>query len=153
MTIHISFGITVLSVIIVRFIWRLSHPVAPEASLPLWQKALSESVHWLLYAIVFATTLSGWFFESFRGWTIDLFGLVPLPQLVEQGSEFGRAIGHYHSMLTWVLLALVVCHVLAALVHFFVFKDRVLQRMLPGRANPALGGDVRAAFEKEEMPS
>ena len=131
MTIHISFGITVLSVIVVRFVWRLTHPVAAEASLPVWQKIASESVHWLLYATVLATTLSGWFFESFRGWSISLFGLIPLPNLVAQGSEFGRTVGRYHTTLTWVLLALVGMHVLAALGHYFIYKDKVLQRMLP----------------------
>ena len=35
-----------------RFVWRLTHPVAPESSLPPWQRLSSEIVHWLLYALV-----------------------------------------------------------------------------------------------------
>jgi cytochrome b561 len=131
MMFHVSFGITIMMVIVARFVWRLTHPVAPDSSLPEWQKVASESVHWLLYATVFATTLTGWLFESTRGWTIYLFGLIPLPQLVEQTSSFGKAVGRYHSTLTWVLIALVAAHVLAALGHFFFYKDKVLQRMLP----------------------
>ncbi len=38
-----------------------------------------------------------------------------------------------HSLLAeYVLLALVGLHVAAALYHYFVRRDRVLQRMLPG---------------------
>ena len=34
MTFHISFGIVILMLIVLRFAWRLMHPVAPESSLP-----------------------------------------------------------------------------------------------------------------------
>src|SRR6202035_2331232 len=36
MTFHISFGILMLLLIVLRFAWRLTHPVAPERSLPRW---------------------------------------------------------------------------------------------------------------------
>jgi cytochrome b561 len=91
-------------------------------------------VHWLLYIVVLLTTLSGWFQASAKGWTIYLFGAVPLPRLVEQGSALGRSIGNLHATLTWVLLGLVGLHVIAAFVHLFVYRDRVMYRMLPGKA-------------------
>jgi cytochrome b561 len=135
MTVHISIGMTVLVLIVLRFLWRLTHPVAPESNLPLWQRVSSELVNWLLYIIVLLTTLSGWFAASAKGWTIYLFGAVPLPRLVEQGSALGRSIGDLHVTLTWVLLGLIGLHVVAALVHLFIYHDRVMHRMLPG--NPA----------------
>jgi len=90
-------------------------------------------VHWLLYLVVLLTTLSGWFFESARGWSITLYGAVPLPRLVEEGSQAGHAIGELHATLVWVLVTLVTIHILAALAHLLVYKDRVMHRMLPGR--------------------
>jgi cytochrome b561 len=33
-TLHISFGVTILAVILLRLLWRVTHPVAPESSLP-----------------------------------------------------------------------------------------------------------------------
>src|SRR5206468_3162483 len=66
---HISIGIVVLALIVVRLAWRLSHAVPPEPELPRWQRNASVVVHWLLYALVFVTTLSGWFYASARGWT------------------------------------------------------------------------------------
>ena len=132
MTVHISIGMTILLLIVPRLLWRLTHPVAPESNLPPWQRVSSELVHWLLYLVVLLATLSGWFAASAKGWTIYLFGAVPLPHLVERGSALGRSIGDWHELLTWVLLGLVGLHVATALVHLFIYRDRVMYRMLPG---------------------
>jgi cytochrome b561 len=132
MSLHISIGITILALIVLRFLWRLTHPVAPESYLPAWQRVSSELVHWLLYLVVLLTTLSGWFFESARGWSISLYGTLPLPRLVEEGSQAGHVIGELHATLVWGLVTLVTVHILVSLVHLFVYKDRVMHRMLPG---------------------
>ena len=130
MHVHISIGIVVLALIAARLLWRLSHRVAPAAGLPRLQAVTSSAVHGLLYLLVFATTLSGWFYASARGWPLAFFDLFPLPALSAQGSPIGRAIGSLHENLVWVLLALVAVHVAAALVHAFVYRDQVMQRML-----------------------
>jgi cytochrome b561 len=51
MTWHISIGTVILALIVARFLWRLTHPVAAEDSLPSWQRITSEAVHWLLYLL------------------------------------------------------------------------------------------------------
>lgn len=99
--------------------------------LPGWQRVSSESTHWLLYVLVLATTFTGWTFASMRGWHITLFG-TSLPGLVATGSSVGRTIGELHGSLIWVLLAAIGVHVLAAFMHLFVYRDRIMQRMLPG---------------------
>lgn len=132
MTFHVSVGILILIVTLLRFAWRLTHLVAPESSLPAWQRLSSEVVHWLLYVLVLATTLSGWLFASFRGWSISFFYLVPLPMLASDNAAAGRAIDGLHQAMEWALLIVIGLHVAAALVHLFVYRDRVMQRMLPG---------------------
>ena len=57
---------------------------------------------------------------------------LPLPRLVEEGSPLGSALGELHATFTWIVLGLIGIHVLAALVHLVVYKDRVFYRMLPG---------------------
>jgi len=131
MILHISFGILILLLILLRFAWRLTHPVTPESSLPHWQRLGSEAVHWLLYALVLATTFTGWLFASFRGWSVSFFYLFPLPMLASDNAAAGRAIDGLHQAMEWTLLVFVGLHVLAALVHTFIYRDRVLQRMLP----------------------
>jgi cytochrome b561 len=130
MTMHISVGIVILILIVVRLAWRLTHPVAPESSLPPWQRLSSEALHWLLYVLVLATTITGWFFASQRGWSISLFFAVPLPMLTGADAPLARIIGRWHETLEWALLIAVGLHVAAALVHIFVYRDRVMQRML-----------------------
>ena len=130
MNVHISVGIVVLTLIVVRWIWRMTHPVPSESELPRWQRNASTAVHWALYALVLVTTLSGWFYASARGWPLTFFGLVTLPALVAQGSPAGRAIGGIHESIVWVLLAVILIHVAAAMLHAFVYRDRVMQRML-----------------------
>ena len=132
MTFHISFGIVILLLIVLRFGWRLAHPIAPESSLPPWQRLSSEAVHWLLYALVLATTITGWVFASFRGWSISFFFLTPLPMLASENAAAGKAFDGWHQAAGWALLVMIAVHLLAALAHIFIYRDRIMQRMLPG---------------------
>jgi cytochrome b561 len=132
MNLHLSMGLLVLALMTARAAWRVVRGAPPpEASLPAWQRIASELVHGALYLLVFAMTLSGWFFASMRGWEITLFGAFPVPRLVDEGSRLGRLLGGLHGTLVWVLLAAIGLHVAAALAHALIFRDRVLQRMLP----------------------
>jgi cytochrome b561 len=132
MTWHISVGIVILALIVLRLIWRLTHRVAPESSLEPWQRAGTETVHWLLYVLVLLTTISGWLFASFRGWSISFFFLAPLPMLSSENTDALRAINHWHQKFEWTLLILIGVHVLAALVNLLFYRNRVMQRILPG---------------------
>ena len=132
MTFHVSFGIVILALIILRFAWRLAHPVAPESSLPPWQRLTSEAVHWALYALVLATTITGWLFASFRGWSLSFFYFEPLPMLASENASAVKAIDGWHQAMEWTLLVLIGIHVAAAMAHIFIYRDRIMQRMLPG---------------------
>jgi cytochrome b561 len=133
MTLHISFGMTILTLIVLRFIWRITHPVSPERSLPPWQRVSSEAVHWLLYVLVLAATLTGWLFASFRGWSVSYFYLVPLPMLANKNGVAIRQIDGWHQIAEWALLITIGVHVVAALAHIFIYRDQIMQRMLPSR--------------------
>jgi cytochrome b561 len=132
MTFHVSVGLTILMLIILRLAWRLSHPVAPESSLPPWQRLSSAAVHWLLYALALATSATGWLFASFRGWSMSYFFLAPMPMLAPDNAAAGKAIDGLHQAMEWALLAVIGIHVVAALAHIFIYRDRIMQRMLPG---------------------
>jgi cytochrome b561 len=132
MTFHVSFGIVILILIVVRLAWRLAHPVAPDSSLSPWQRVSSQAAHWLLYALVLAATVTGWLFASFRGWSMSFFYLAPMPMLASENAAAGKAIDGLHQAMGWALLALIGLHVAAALAHLFIYRDRIIQRMLPG---------------------
>ncbi|MES2987784.1 MAG: cytochrome b/b6 domain-containing protein [Pseudomonadota bacterium] len=59
-TYHVSSGITILLLTVVRVVWRLTHK--PPAFLPMkrWEANLAHGVHFLLYAAMVLIPLSGW---------------------------------------------------------------------------------------------
>ena len=131
---HMSFGIIVLAVIVLRFAWRaVVGPPAPEPG-PRWQIAAAEATHLILYALVFAIVLSGWANAVAHNWTITLFWTVTLPAVLPAAAGWVRALGELHATIVWVLLGVVGLHGAAALGHHFILGDNVLRRMLPGRA-------------------
>ena len=131
MSFHVSLGIVILLAITARLAWRLTHPVAPDNTLAPWQRLTAQTTHWLLYALVLATTMTGWLFASFRGWSMSFFFLAPMPMLAENAAA-GKIIDGLHQAMEWSLLTVIGLHVAAALAHLFIYRDRIMQRMLPG---------------------
>jgi cytochrome b561 len=130
---HFSFGVLVLAVAVVRLAWRATHgEPAPEDGLPPWQLQSARAVHWLLYGLLFVLPILGWINASWRGFPVIMFGL-ELPKLIATRAPGWGWTGDVHSLLAnYLLLVLVGLHVAAALYHYFVRRDGVLQRMLPG---------------------
>ena len=130
---HFSIGAIVLAVAIVRLLWRLTHPEPPpEAGVPPWQVTSARIVHWLLYVLLFVVPILGWMNASWRGFAVALFGL-ELPKLLPTRAPGWVWTGDVHALLAnYVMLTLVGLHVAAALYHWLIRRDRVLQRMLPG---------------------
>jgi cytochrome b561 len=132
-SLHFTFGMIVLAIAVVRLGWRVTQgKPAPEDELPPWQLQSARAVHWLLYGLLFVLPILGWINASWRGMPIVMFG-VELPALVAKRAAGWGWTGDVHSLLAnYLLLVLVGLHVAAALYHYFVRRDRVLQRMLPG---------------------
>lgn len=127
---HLGVGALLIDVMVIRIVWRLTHRPPPE-TLPPLLGVVSKVTHLLLYAALIVVPLLGWANASSRGWAVRLLGLVDYPRLITVGSSFGRAMGDIHGVLAWMLFALIVMHVVAALFHHFVLRDQVLQRMSP----------------------
>ncbi len=127
---HKWIGITVLLLVGLRIVWRLTHrPPALPDDLPRWQRAASHAVHGLLYGLILAVPMTGWLMSSAKGFQTVWFGVLPLPDLVEKNRELGQALGNAHELLNYFLLALVILHVAAALKHHFHEGRPFLQRM------------------------
>ena len=129
---HFSVGAAILFFIFIRLIWRLLHPVPQLPTLTPWERVLSVFVHWGLYTLVLVMTLLGWAAANARGWDVNLFGIVTLPKISPTGSRWGHEAGDIHDIVVYVLLGFIVLHVAAAAYHYFVKKDQVVARMLPG---------------------
>ena len=128
---HKWIGITVFLVTIARLGWRFSHPVPLPAGLPAWQRHAAVASHVSLYLLMLAVPISGWLFSSASGVQVIYLGLVALPNLVPKDDSLAVTLKSVHFALNFTLLALVLVHAGAALRHYLVERDRVLQRMLP----------------------
>jgi cytochrome b561 len=129
---HLVIGSSLLIVVVLRLVWRLTHrPPPPAEGLPGWQRQTAAITHWALYVLLLAVPITGWAAASVRTWVVRAFGVLPLPQLLPTGDKIGFRIGDIHSgVLAWTLLGVAVLHILAALYHRLGLRDKVLSRML-----------------------
>jgi cytochrome b561 len=127
-------GITVFLLALFRLAWRISHtpPDLPD-TMSRAAKWLAHSGHWVLYLLMLAIPLSGWLMSSAKGFQTVWFGIVPIPDLLSRDRELGNLLAEVHGLLNWAFIALLSGHILAALMHQFINKDRLLERMLPAR--------------------
>ncbi len=129
---HKSLGIVVLGLVVVRLAYRLTHKPPPlPASVPPYQRLLAESVHVVLYIILFAMPVIGWIGTNAYGEAMNVFWSVTLPAVTEKNEPLSDVLWTLHNVLGLTLGGLIVVHAGAALAHRFVLKDRVLGRMWP----------------------
>jgi cytochrome b561 len=131
-------GMSILALSAVRLLWRLAHRPPPLAqrvlnTMPEWQRSAHHGTHLAFYILFFAVPLFGWAYSSAVGLQIVWFGVLPLPDLLPLNKELGNLVlKPLHNASAYMLAALVVLHVAAALKHQFVDKDGLLLRMWPG---------------------
>lgn len=129
---HLSIGAVLMLVVVIRLLWHLIRPVPLMATLAPWERKLAALTHALLYGLLLVIPLLGWAAAGYFGYTVTLFGFMPLPALADNTMEWAHEAGDVHAILTNVLLFLVGLHVLAVLWHYVMRRDGVLERMLPG---------------------
>lgn len=132
---HKSFGILILGLAVLRLLWRLLSGPAPAApaDLPKWQHVAAKVSHAALYALLFLQPLSGWLMSSARGFTVSVFNLFTIPDLVPVNQDLYNLLLKTHEVLATLLFVIVIIHAVAALGHHFIHRNNVLRRMLPVR--------------------
>ena len=129
---HKSLGVIVLSSVILRFGWRLANspPVSP-GNLRAWETRLASIGHSLLYVLMFAVPLSGWWIADTTKLPFHWFKVVTMPDLLPADSDMHNLAKATHGWLTKVFLVIIAVHIAAAVRHHFWLKNDVLVRMLP----------------------
>lgn len=128
---HKLTGFVLLWLVVVRLGYRLLRGApADEPTLTPLQKRVSHAVHWAIYGLLLAVPLAGWLAVSLYP-SLGLFGLFNLPALVGPNQEMAARAFLAHKIMAISLVALILAHVGAALMHHFILKDGVLRRMLP----------------------
>lgn len=142
---HKSFGFVVFALACLRVMWRIINPVTPAlpAHSPGWQNRAVHATHIALYALMFVIPISGWLMSSASPLNNDdayparipnmVFGLFELPDPFSEGTDaLTETLHMVHWISVYLLAAILLVHIGAAMKHHFIDKDTVLRRMLPG---------------------
>ena len=137
--IHITAGLLVIVLTLVRLLWRTADPSPPaertefgDWSFAGWMDLGARLAHFGLYVLLVAVPLVGIAVQFAKGNALPVFGLFDIASPWSADRAFARNLKGIHELLAHGLLALAALHAAAALVHHWVFGDRTLTRMLPG---------------------
>lgn len=138
--IHKSIGVIIFAVILARVIWRIKAGwPEPVSQYKKSEQIIGRTVHYLLLIGTILIPLSGMMMSGGGGHGVEVFGLELIapnfdaadPQKVVPINPTLAKAGHtMHGLVSNILIALLVLHIVGALKHHIFDKDRTLRRML-----------------------
>ena len=127
--IHILIGISIFYFVLIRLIWKMINP-RPKKWKEFFsgQNLIASFNHFLLYLSIFAITISGVLKKLYMGEKLNFF----LFQYAFEETDFQLADSFYviHIYANYLLLGLISLHILAVITHHFIFKEKILKKML-----------------------
>ncbi|WP_416308062.1 cytochrome b [Neptunicella sp. SCSIO 80796] len=126
---HVSIGILLAAVTVVRLIWRFSQPV-PINEGANWEKVAAQLAHGLLYLLLFLLFVTGYLIPTADGRGIEVFDWFALPSMGELFEHQETISGDIHRWAAYIIIGLSLFHGLAAFKHHLIDKDSTLRRML-----------------------
>jgi cytochrome b561 len=134
---HKSIGIALGLLIVARLAWRLAHrpPVWPM-SMSAGQQRAARWGHGALYLCMLVVPLSGYIASNFSKHGVRFFGTM-LPPWGPDLPAVYKLLDGVHVVTAWLLCALVVGHVAAAVKHALVDHDGMFARIWPGASSAA----------------
>ena len=134
MGLHISFGVTLLFLTVLRLVLRFIFKTPPLPNdMSRIMKLASRTVLTLIIVTILVQILMGFGIVNGYGYPVSFFKLFNLPLVFEKNMELAKVMGEVHENLWIAILGLLGLHVLGALYHHYIRRDQVLLRML-GRA-------------------
>jgi cytochrome b561 len=129
---HKGIGATLILVVGLRLVWRLTHPAPPlEPFIKPWEARLAHTVHWLLYATLLVMVTSGYVATITGGFPIELLDALGVPPLLPENKPLSEVVFGVHHFGKNVLIGLLVLHIAGALRHAMIKQDGIFARMLP----------------------
>lgn len=125
---HKSIGVTLLGLILVRVLWRLTHRApALLSNYKAWEKKLATGTHHLLYLLMVAMPTSGLIMAVNSKYGVKWFGMDFIEGL--DNAVLRDAFKEVHEVIGAILLLAVILHIAGALKHTFIDKDETIKRM------------------------
>ncbi len=129
---HKSTGMLIGLLILARLAWRLKHkPPGLPASMPAWERRVARANHVLLYTCMIIMPLAGYTASNFSKFGVNFFNAVQLPPWGVDDRSFYAFFNGLHVATSYVFVALIALHLLAAMKHAIFPRHGILRRMLP----------------------
>ena len=130
---HRSIGAAVIPLVILRLIYRWTHPPLPlPDEIPVIQQLAAHVTHWGLYVLLIVQPFTGWIASSAYRAPVTVFGGFELPPIWPENRALSEQLFSIHSLIGIAIACLAAAHIGAALYHHLVRKDRILMRMISG---------------------
>ncbi len=126
--IHILIGITVFYITLFRLVWKFFNSSPTEGnSFFKGQIFIAKANHFFLYLSVFTITISGVLKKLYMGEKLNFLFF----RYGFNKDNFQLADLYYevHIYANYLLIVLITLHILAVIVHHFIFKDKILDKI------------------------
>ena len=126
--IHILIGIIVFYITLFRLIWKFFNSSPTDGnSFFKGQIFIAKANHFLLYLSIFTITISGILKKLYMGEKLNFLFF----KYGFKNDNFVLADTFYevHIYANYLLIALITLHVLAVIVHHYIFKDKILNKI------------------------
>ena len=126
--IHILIGITIFYITLFRLIWKFFNSSPTDGnSFFKGQIIIAKINHFFLYLSIFTITISGVLKKLYMGEKLNFLFF----RYGFNKDNFQLADLYYevHIYANYLLIVLVALHILAVIVHHFIFKDKILDKI------------------------
>ena len=126
--IHILIGIIVFYVTLLRLIWKFFNSSPTEGnSFFKGQIIIAKINHFFLYLSIFTITISGVLKKLYMGEKLNF--LFFSYGFNKDNFQLADLYYEVHIYANYLLIVLVALHILAVIVHHFIFKDKILDKI------------------------
>ena len=126
--IHVTIGLGIFYLTILRLIYKLFNPTpALGNSVFIGQRVIAKLNHILLYLSILVITISGALKKLFNGEILDLF-IFDLE--ITDNFDLAELFYEIHIFGNYTLIALILLHISAVIIHKILFKENLLKRIL-----------------------
>ena len=126
--IHILIGITVFYITLFRLVWKFFNSSPTEGnSFFKGQIFIAKANHFFLYLSIFTITISGILKKLYMGEKLNF--LFFSYGFKKDNFQLADLYYEVHIYANYLLIVLVALHILAVIVHHFIFKDKILDKI------------------------
>ena len=135
-SIHRPLGITILVLVIIRYVNRRLNPPPPFlADMSSEERFVAHASEMMMYAMMLVLPLIGWGMLSAARYPIVLYGPLYLPPILPHSPMLYAVLRKTHTIVAYLFFATFIAHFSAVLFHTLILRDHLIDRMVPWKVS------------------